>query len=1053
MFNKLYGNIQSTNRFFIRLLLIKKSPIIEFGKPFSIVSAKLNGMSQSLRFYAFSKRRYLLVLLMTIVMCSGLNAQNIGGLRYFNLVLSDNSLVSYDLADSVDIQFQDSIIVVNGLNYPIGNSIKYYFSVNQYYSVIANSAEGGTVSGGGLYESGGQCTMTATAKPGYAFMNWTENDSTVSTNVSYTFTVTNNRNLTANFQMLQSQDYHIDNIVRINRTNCSSLTQLSVLVPFPLTNQYQTISDETYIGGQLLSIPNTPNKYVRFLYNSEQLSYFASIFDATVSFNAVLHPYVFDFSQINTIYPYDTSSPEYQQNTGASDVYIVPNHPTINSIAQNIWSASSDIVDYARRCYEYVAQNYSYLNPYTGLHPLAELLANGGGDCGNLSSIYISLLRNKSIPSRHVVTIRPDGSAHVWAEFYLENYGWIPVDVTYKQSNPNGNYFGVYDGNGIVVSKGICLTLERTPGDSYQCVLFQIYDWWFWHNNANLCSEITTQHIVNSGLQYSICVSANPSDGGCVTGEGVYNYSESCTVTATPAEGYVFTGWIENGEVVSGANPYTFSVTSDHNLVATFIQAIEIGESETTSNYLPSYSWYKYALSQQIYTADDIGTAGTITSIAFYNEGAERTRTYDFYLKTTEKSSFSSETDLVTVSESDKVFSGSVTMAANAWTYIAFNTPFEYNGTSNLVLVADDNSGRFDSSPYMACSVFSTSSPQAVYVYSDGTNFNPMSPPTSYGSGEYSAILSKKNHIILSITPYQTFTKEINAYTNDGGYYLLSFPTLEVSPEEVEHMFDNIYDLYAFDESQPQEWLNYKAENFSLEPGKGYLYANSQDVTLSLNSTLYNGSGEVTLFKTVEAANAGWNLVGNPFAVTAYLDRDFYVMNADGSEIIAAERDYIAPLEGVFVVAESNGEILTFSTTPSTKGQRLVLDLSKGTSISSATTVIDCAIVSFTDGSMLPKLQIKENSSKLFIRQDGKEYAVVNAGNVGEIPVSFKAESNGKYTISAHIQGVNFGYLHLIDTFTNSEIDLLSTSFYSFEASTSDNDERFKVVFAVDPGK
>ncbi len=473
-----------------------------------------------------------------------------------------------------------------------------------------------------------------------------------------------------------------------------------------------------------------------------------------------------------------------------------------------------------------------------------------------------------------------------------------------------------------------------------------------------------------------------------------------------------------------------------------------IGDGDTTTNnYLPSFSYWNYSLSEQIYTANEIGTAGTIHSLAFYNGGETKSRTFDFYLLTTNKTSFVSNTDWIATTAADKVFSGEVNMVANEWTIIDFDTPFEYDGISNLILVADDNSGEWTSSPHMSCRVFDAPQ-QAIRIYSDDINYNPFNPNSYYGT-----MHNVKNQIVLVINPSLTFTKEINAYTNDGGYYLLSFPTLEVSPEEVEHMFDNTYDLYAFDESQPQEWINYKAENFSLEPGKGYLYANSQDVTLSLNSTLYNGSGEVTLFKTVEAANAGWNLVGNPFAVTAYLDRDFYVMNVDGSEIIAAERDYVEPLEGVFVVAESNGEILTFSTTPSTKGQRLVLDLSKGTSLSSATTVIDCAIVSFTDGSMLPKLQIKENSSKLFMRQDGKEYAVVNAGDVGEIPVSFKAESNGKYTISAHIQGVNFGYLHLIDTFTNSEIDLLSTSFYSFEASTSDNDERFKVVFAVDPGK
>ena len=69
----------------------------------------------------------------------------------------------------------------------------------------------------------------------------------------------------------------------------------------------------------------------------------------------------------------------------------------------------------------------------------------------------------------------------------------------------------------------------------------------------------------------------------------------------------------------------------------------------------------------------------------------------------------------------------------------------------------------------------------------------------------------------------------------------------------------------------------------------------------------------VTLKKTGDAETAGWNLVGNPFNQTAYINRDFYVMNDDGSEIIAAERNYIMPMEGVFVVANYNGESMAFT--------------------------------------------------------------------------------------------------------------------------------------------
>ena len=91
-------------------------------------------------------------------------------------------------------------------------------------------------------------------------------------------------------------------------------------------------------------------------------------------------------------------------------------------------------------------------------------------------------------------------------------------------------------------------------------------------------------------------------------------------------------------------------------------EEVTIGSGTTTNAWLPSHSYYKYSLTQQIYTADEIGGAGTINSIAFYNGGSEKTRTYDIYLVNTEKSSFSGSSDWVSVSSNDLVFSGSVTI-------------------------------------------------------------------------------------------------------------------------------------------------------------------------------------------------------------------------------------------------------------------------------------------------------------------------------------------------------------------------------------------------------
>ena len=252
--------------------------------------------------------------------------------------------------------------------------------------------------------------------------------------------------------------------------------------------------------------------------------------------------------------------------------------------------------------------------------------------------------------------------------------------------------------------------------------------------------------------------------------------------------------------------------------------------------------------------------------------------------------------------------------------------------------------------------------------------------------------------------------------------------------------------------------------HFDLEAGRGYLYANNEDVTLLFPGAPYSGSGEITLNKTDNTSSnfQGWNLVGNPFSETAYIvdGRLFYTMNPAGTEIMpSGTNNSIAPMEGVFVIAEEDGETMTFTTTaPNKIGKGLALNLRKGgvstpstgSGASSTTAIIDRAIVRFDEGLQLPKFQIWGNSTKVYISQENKDYAIVNAqGQLGEIPVNFKAEANGTYTISVDSEVVKFNYLHLMDNLTGADVDLLQIPSYSFEAKTSDYASRFKLVFAT----
>ena len=67
-------------------------------------------------------------------------------------------------------------------------------------TAVANPEEGGSVSGAGTYKKDMTVTLKATAKSGYQFLNWTENDVIVSTESEYTFTITKDINLVANFE-------------------------------------------------------------------------------------------------------------------------------------------------------------------------------------------------------------------------------------------------------------------------------------------------------------------------------------------------------------------------------------------------------------------------------------------------------------------------------------------------------------------------------------------------------------------------------------------------------------------------------------------------------------------------------------------------------------------------------------------------------------------------------------------------------------------------------------------------------------------------------------
>ena len=110
---------------------------------------------------------------------------------------------------------------------------------------------------------------------------------------------------------------------------------------------------------------------------------------------------------------------------------------------------------------------------------------------------------------------------------------------------------------------------------------------------------------------------------------------------------------------------------------------------------------------------------------------------------------------------------------------------------------------------------------------------------------------------------------------------------------------------------------------------------------------------------------------------------------------------------------------------------------------------LDNVIVSFEEGEGMPKFNFMEQDAKIYIPQDGKEYAIVHGGNQGVMPLNFVANENGEYAITVDVADVEMAYLHLIDNLTGADVDLLSTPSYQFTARKSDYVSRFKLVFST----
>ena len=174
-------------------------------------------------------------------------------------------------------------------------------------------------------------------------------------------------------------------------------------------------------------------------------------------------------------------------------------------------------------------------------------------------------------------------------------------------------------------------------------------------------------------------------------------------------------------------------------------------DAASSDSYLPMNSLYEYSFTQQIYTAEEIGMAGTINSLTVWMHGNANLyeMPFDIYMVQLDKEAFSSTSDWVTVTAADLVYSGSVTVHNSSPEAFKFdlNTPFDYDGSSNLLICFNNKTGQWKSG--LNGKVFGSSSDPKRSIYSrrDGDAYELNSLPQATSTTHL------RNVITLGITP------------------------------------------------------------------------------------------------------------------------------------------------------------------------------------------------------------------------------------------------------------------------------------------------------------
>ncbi len=237
---------------------------------------------------------------------------------------------------------------------------------------------------------------------------------------------------------------------------------LRVWMPFPAEADRQS-DIELISTGQPDYVISTPDQSVHTsLYMEQPVSPDGNHFEYVAEFTGKGAYVAPEYIQKH-MKPYDKEGDIYRKYTAMQAPHIV----ALDSLAHAIVGDETNPLKQSQLVFDYIIKKYPWAGAreYSTIPCIPEyVLEEGHGDCGQVSLLYISLMRTLGVPTRWESgwMLHPgEKNLHDWAETYYEGIGWVPVDVSFGRMTNNNNprirdfYNTGIDAHRLIANKGV----------------------------------------------------------------------------------------------------------------------------------------------------------------------------------------------------------------------------------------------------------------------------------------------------------------------------------------------------------------------------------------------------------------------------------------------------------------------------------------------------------------------------------------------------------------------------------------------------------------------